>query len=152
MLDFIRNLKVIILNFKLRIKGAKIHKSVRIYGKFYLKGAKSNLSIDKFSTINEGVVLNCKGKITIGKNVHLSSHCKIFTTGLTLEKIPRSHITKEVIIQDNVWIGAGSIITKGVNIGENSVVGANSVVTRDIPSNELHIGNPAVFIKKLQIS
>ena len=40
-----------------------------------------------------------------------------------------------VVIQDNVFIGAGSIVLKGITIGENSVVGAGSVVTKSIPAN-----------------
>lgn len=54
-----------------------------------------------------------------------------------------------VVIEDNVFIGARSIILKGVTIGENSIVGAGSVVTRSIPSNQIWGGNPAKFIRNL---
>ena len=34
--------------------------------------------------------------------------------------------SKEVVLEDNVWIGDGAIVSKGVTIGENSIVGASS--------------------------
>ena len=40
-----------------------------------------------------------------------------------------------IVIEDDVWIGARSIILKGVHIGARSIVAAGSVVTKDIPSD-----------------
>lgn len=56
---------------------------------------------------------------------------------------------KEVLIKENAFIGAHSIILKGVTIGKNSIVGAGSVVTKSIPDNEIWAGNPAKFIKTI---
>ena len=58
---------------------------------------------------------------------------------------------KEVLIKENAFIGAHSIILKGVTIGKNSIVGAGSVVTKSIPDNEIWAGNPAKFIKEINI-
>lgn len=57
--------------------------------------------------------------------------------------------TSPVIIGDDVFIGARTIINKGVTIGERSIVAAGSVVVKDIPADEIWGGNPAKFIKKL---
>lgn len=54
-----------------------------------------------------------------------------------------------IIIEDNVLIGARSIILKGVTIGARSVIGAGSVVTRDIPSDCIAAGNPCKVLKSL---
>jgi acetyltransferase-like isoleucine patch superfamily enzyme len=54
-----------------------------------------------------------------------------------------------VILEDNVWIGAGTTILKGTCIGENSIIGAGSVVTKDIPPNSIAAGNPAKVIKHI---
>ena len=54
---------------------------------------------------------------------------------------------RSIEIQDNVWIGGGSIILAGVTIGENSVIGAGSVVTRSIPANSVAVGNPCKVIR-----
>lgn len=56
-----------------------------------------------------------------------------------------------VVIEENAFIGAYCTILKGVTIGCNSVVGAGSVVTKDIPSNEIWAGNPAHFIRRVDI-
>ena len=56
---------------------------------------------------------------------------------------------KEVILEDNVWIGDSAIICKGVRIGKNSIIGAGSVVTKNVEPNSIYAGNPAKFAKKL---
>lgn len=48
-------------------------------------------------------------------------------------------------------IGAGSTLLPGITIGENAMVGAGSVVTKDIPANEVWVGNPARFVKRIDI-
>lgn len=55
----------------------------------------------------------------------------------------------EVIINDDVWIGANSCILKGVTIGARSIVGAGSVVTKSVPEDVIVAGNPAVVVKHL---
>ncbi len=54
---------------------------------------------------------------------------------------------KPVVIENDVFIGANSIILKGSKIGEGAVIGAGSVVTGRIPAHEIWGGNPAKFIK-----
>jgi acetyltransferase-like isoleucine patch superfamily enzyme len=54
-----------------------------------------------------------------------------------------------VVIEDNVFIGAGSFILKGVRIGKNSIIGAASVVTEDIPADSIACGNPARVVRGL---
>jgi UDP-2-acetamido-3-amino-2,3-dideoxy-glucuronate N-acetyltransferase len=53
------------------------------------------------------------------------------------------------IIRDGASIGAGAIILGGLTIGKKSMIGAGSVVTKNIPDNELWVGNPARFLKKI---
>ncbi|MDP1817342.1 MAG: acyltransferase [Leadbetterella sp.] len=99
--------------------------------------------------------LICHQSITIGNNVKIGGGTKIFDTNFhSLDpKIRNSKedlenkLKKPVIIQDNVFIGAYSIILKGVIIGENSIIGAGSIVTKSIPSNQIWAGNPAKFIR-----
>jgi len=51
-----------------------------------------------------------------------------------------------VVIEDDVFIGARSIVLKGVRIGAGAVVGAGSVVSRDIPPGSIAAGNPAMVV------
>jgi acetyltransferase-like isoleucine patch superfamily enzyme len=57
-----------------------------------------------------------------------------------------------IIIGNNVFIGAQSIILKGVSIGDNSVIGAGSVVRASIPENTIATGNPAVSIRSIEVA
>lgn len=100
----------------------------------------------------------CHKKITLGNNIKIGGGVCIYDTdfhSLDFKKraIPeldkKDTVVKEVIIMDNVFIGAHSIILKGVTIGENSIIGAGSVVTKNVPSNEIWAGNPAKFIKNI---
>ncbi len=54
-----------------------------------------------------------------------------------------------IIIERNVFLGAGSYVLKGVHIGENSIIGCASVVTQDIPANCIAAGNPCRVIRAL---
>ena len=55
-----------------------------------------------------------------------------------------------IVIEDDVWVGAYSIILKGVTIGARSIIGAGSVVTKSIPSDCVAAGNPCKVIKSLK--
>jgi acetyltransferase-like isoleucine patch superfamily enzyme len=104
-------------------------------GKIEFKGS-SNLS--QFSLIAG------QGGITIGKYVIFGSHCILLSSNhifndLELPYMFQGDILGPVVIEDNVWIGAGSIILPGTTIGRNSVVGAGSIVNKDVPSNCLFV-------------
>ena len=58
--------------------------------------------------------------------------------------------SKEIAIENDVWIGMKSIILKGVTIGEKSIVAAGSVVTKSVPANTIVAGNPAKVVKHLK--
>ncbi len=126
----------------------------------------SNSIIEDFATINNGVgdVIignNCGiglsnviiGPVTLGNYVMLAQN--IVISGLnhgyedvTLPPRIQKVITKQIIINDDVWIGANCVVTAGVTIGKHAVIGAGSVVTRDIPEFCVAVGNPAKVIKK----
>ena len=55
-----------------------------------------------------------------------------------------------IVIEDDVWVDAHSIILKGVTIGVRSIIGAGSVVTRSIPADCVAAGNPCKIIKNLK--
>lgn len=108
----------------------------------------------------------------IGQGVTIGSHCNICDCriGDRVSIQTACHITRGVIIEDDVFIGphvvtlndkltggtlsypricrgakigGGSVILPGVTIGENAVVGAGSVVTKDVPAGATVVGNPA---------
>ncbi len=54
-------------------------------------------------------------------------------------------------IGNNVWVGGGAIINPGVTIGDNTIIASGSVVTKDVPANVIYGGNPAKFIKSVEL-
>ena len=106
-----------------------------------------------------GTTIVCQKKITIGDNVKSGGNVCIYDTDFhALDPLLRMNAkrdkeninAKEVIINENVFIGAHSTILKGVNVGKNSIIGACSVVTKDIPESEIWAGNPVRFIRALK--
>jgi UDP-2-acetamido-3-amino-2,3-dideoxy-glucuronate N-acetyltransferase len=96
-------------------------------------------------TIKNGVYL--WNGITIEDNVQLGPNVTF-----TNDKYPRAKQAFELqrtTIKKGASIGAATVILGGVTIGENVLIGAGSVVTKDIPANELWLGNPARFIRKI---
>lgn len=52
-------------------------------------------------------------------------------------------VSSPIVIDDDVWIGAHTVVTRGVTIGQGAVIGAGSVVTRDIEPFTIAAGSPA---------
>lgn len=101
--------------------------------------------------IGNGVTVKCGvylwDGITIEDNVQIGPNVTF-----TNDKYPRAKKTFELqrtLIKRNASIGAASTIMGGVTIGENAMIGAGSLVTKDIPDNELWLGSPAKFIRKI---
>lgn len=89
------------------------------------------------------------------------SHCWLIKIGDNVTLAPRVHVLAHdastcihlgyarignVVIGDNVFVGAESVILPNVTIGDNSIIGANSTVSRDIPANVVAVGSPAKVI------
>ena len=66
--------------------------------------------------------------------------------GKNFQTFPYTH-TPKTVIENDVWIGIGTIVKSGVTIHNGAIVGAGSVVTHDIPAYEIWAGNPAVKIR-----
>ena len=100
-----------------------------------------------------GVLLYSANSVTIGDNVKVGGGTRIFDTDfhpLDYETRRTSNDgtkTAPIIIDDDVFIGAGCLILKGVHIGARSIIAAGSVVVKDIPSDEVWGGNPAKLIR-----
>lgn len=93
--------------------------------------------------------------VTIGDNVKVGACVLITDTDAhPLDYLARrtsNDGTKSapIVIEDDVWVGAHSIILKGVTIGARSIIGAGSVVTKSIPADCVAAGNPCKVIKTI---
>lgn len=93
-----------------------------------------------------GTTIGCAKKIIIKDNVLCGANTLITDFDWHTED-PRSSSPKEILIEENVWLGVNSVVLKGVTIGKNTIIGANSVVTKSIPDNVIAAGNPCKPIK-----
>jgi len=89
------------------------------------------------------------GDIQIGSDCLISQFCTLIASNhgcdreIPINRQPPEPKRRGVILQDDVWLGAGTVITAGVTIGRGGIVGANAVVTNDIPPYEIWAGVPA---------
>jgi acetyltransferase-like isoleucine patch superfamily enzyme len=134
---------------KLRLLGARVGRGVVTYGRFIIDGDARQLTIGDDCGLNEGVYLNCRDQLTLGQGVKLSPYVQIHTGSLYVDRVPRDHYSKPVVIEDNVWLASGVVVSPGVTIGKNACVAAGSVVVRDLKPGWFYGGVPARPIKPL---
>jgi maltose O-acetyltransferase len=117
---------------------------------------KRNADISMFIEIGDFSELgtNCiiQSNTVIGKNVIMGPDVKIYTRNHRFEslEIPiqfQGYTEEKVVIGNDVWIGANSIILPGVKIGNHSIIAAGSIVTKDISDCSIVGGIPAKVIK-----
>lgn len=102
--------------------------------------------------MNVNCVILDEAKVKFGDNVFIAPNCGFYTAGHPFDVEQRNkglEYARQIVIGDNVWIGAHVCVLPGVTIGNNCVIGAGSVVNRDIPANTLAAGNPCRVIRKL---
>ncbi|OFX23145.1 MAG: hypothetical protein A2033_15380 [Bacteroidetes bacterium GWA2_31_9] len=96
------------------------------------------------------VSFKCRFDKTNPKGVHIGEN-SVITTGvviLTHNYVEGHGVFVDTRVGKNVFIGVNSILLPGVTINDNVIVGAGSVVTKDIPSNCIIAGNPAKILKE----
>jgi acetyltransferase-like isoleucine patch superfamily enzyme len=83
----------------------------------------------------------------LGPEVMMSASNYQYEPGTLTRTAPKRQA--DIVIGNNVWLGARVIITAGVSIGDNCVIGAGAVVTEDIPANTVAVGVPARVIRSI---
>jgi len=124
-------------------------------GKVY---SSPKLEVGDSTYLGPGFSVGVAKRISIGSSCYIASNVTILDNdGHPLDPLSRikgEPVEKKNIlpvqIENNVWIGEGSIILKGVSIGEGSVIAARSVVVRDVKPYSVVAGNPATIIKRLE--
>jgi acetyltransferase-like isoleucine patch superfamily enzyme len=116
----------------------------------------SHIRIGRDSLIGEFSVIRGQGGVVIGDRVYTSPLTQIIAVNHVFSDPGRPFveqgITAEgIIIEDDVWLGAGAVITDGVRIGKGAVVAAGAVVTKDVPPHTIVGGVPARVIKQIEL-
>ncbi len=114
----------------------------------------AGIKIGRDSLIGEFNVLRGQGGITLGDRVYTSPLVQIAAVDHVFSDPNRPFVeqgitAQGIVVEDDVWIGAGAILTDGVRIGRGAVVAAGAVVTRDVPPHTVVAGVPARVIKAI---
>src|SRR5690606_20750724 len=100
-----------------------------------------------------GVLITSGGGVQIGDRTLVGYGTKILSTNHIIPNKPgkifsAGHSKKEVIIGQDVWIGANCVIVAGVEIGNGAVIAAGSVVTKNVKEYTIVGGVPAKLIRE----
>lgn len=107
------------------------------------------------ATISAAYHIRIGRRVLIGAGALItdSDHHAVFLKDVKLRRhavFPEPSPGHAVTIEDDVFIGARSIVLKGVTIGKGSVIGAGSVVSRSIPEGVIAAGNPCRPLRSLE--
>ena len=88
---------------------------------------------------NDNVSINCQKKISIGDNTIIGPGVMFFDHDHDFRNNINEFVKKEIVIGNNVWLGAGCIVLKGTIIGDGAIIAANSTVNKNVPANTILI-------------
>ena len=144
---FIFKIKKSLIHSMYKKKLLHMGNSVSIHPNVYMRNPEK-ITIGNSSNINHGCELYGAGGITIGSGTMVAYNTMIMSDSRTFMgssplKSRTERISKPVIIGDDVWIGAGSIILPGLIISDHAIVAAGSIVTKNVSEWDIVGGNPA---------
>ena len=110
-----------------------------------------NIRVGRRVFVNQGCMLMDIGGIEIGDDVMLAPAVKLMTSGHPLDPALRRRqiVAAPIVVERNVWLGAGATVLHGVTVGQDAVVAAGAVVTRDVPPATLVAGVPARVVRSV---
>lgn len=114
----------------------------------------SGIKIGRDSLIGEYSVIRGQGGVEIGDRVYTSPFVQIIAVNHVFDDrdqpfVDQGITAEGVIIEDDVWIGAGAIVTDGVRIGKGAVIAAGAVVTSDVKPHTVVGGVPARMLREV---
>lgn len=109
------------------------------------------LEIGANTWIGEGVWIDNLAFVKVGSNVCISQGAMLLTGNHNYSKVEFDLITKEIILEDGVWIGAKSLVCPGVKSYTHSVLSAGSVISQNMEAYSIYQGNPATLKKERSI-
>jgi acetyltransferase-like isoleucine patch superfamily enzyme len=118
-----------------------------------LISSNGKIKIGSDCSVNPFCFLYGDGDLTIGNWVRIATHTVIVTANYTFDQIDipidlQPKVRKGVMIEDDVWIGAGVRILDGCTIGKGSVIGAGTVLTKSVEPYSVVVGVPGRVIRK----
>ena len=114
----------------------------------------SGIWVGQGSLIGEYNVIRGQGGVTIGDRVYFAPLVQVLAVNHVYDDPDRPFVeqgitAQGIVIEDDVWVGAGAIITDGVRVGKGAVVGAGAMVTEDVPPHTVVAGVPARVVEEI---
>ncbi|MDG5798761.1 WcaF family extracellular polysaccharide biosynthesis acetyltransferase [Marinilabiliaceae bacterium ANBcel2] len=137
--------------FLMRLFGAKIGKGVVIKPGVNIKYP-WNIVIGNYTWIGENVWIDSLATVSTGSNCCISQGAIVVTGNHNYNDKHFGLMVKPVIIEDGAWLGAKSVVAPGVTVATHSVLALNSVAMRSTKPYTIYRGNPAIEVKKRNIT
>ena len=128
--------------FLLRLFGCSLGKGVVIKPNVNIKYP-WKLSLGNYVWIGEQVWIDNLDNVTVGNHVCISQGAILICGSHDYKKPSFDLITKEIILNDGVWVGAKSIILPGVVAESHAILSAGSVMSKNLENYTIYRGNPA---------
>ena len=104
----------------------------------------NNLYMDELSSLKrDDVIMNARARFVLKKWSGAAEELMVIT-GNHMSLVGQS--VKDVIVDEDVWMGARVTLLQGVHIGRGAEIGAGTVVRNSVPPYAIVIGNPAKII------
>jgi acetyltransferase-like isoleucine patch superfamily enzyme len=115
---------------------------------------RAGIRIGRDCVLGEHTIIRGQGGVDIGDRVYTSPQVQIMAVNHVFDDRDRPFTeqgitARGIVVEDDVWVGAGAIICDGVRVGAGSVVGAGAVVTRDVPPHVVVVGVPARVVREV---
>lgn len=107
----------------------------------------TGIEIHPGATIGKRFFIDHGAGIVIGETAEIGDNVMLYH-GVTLGGTGKQKNKRHPTVEDNVMIGAGTIVLGPVTIGANTKIGAGSVVTQDLPPNVTAVGSPVMIVRK----
>ena len=137
--------------FLLQLFGCSLGKGVVIKPNVNIKYP-WKLSLGNYVWIGERVWIDNLDNVTIGNHVCISQGAMLICGSHNYKKQSFDLITKEITLNDGVWIGAKSIILPGVVAESHAILSAGSIISKNLESFTVYKGNPAEKVGSRTIS
>lgn len=136
--------------FLLRCFGAKIGTGVVIKPGVSIKYPWL-LEIGNHVWIGEQVWIDNLAKVSIQDHVCISQGALLLCGNHNYKKSTFDLITRAIILETGVWVGAKAIVCPGVTLQSHSILTVGSVATKNMDAYSIYQGNPAVKIRERKI-
>lgn len=103
-------------------------------------------------SLNPYTIVYGHGNTIVGSHVRIAAHSVLVSANHKFDRtdipICRQGLSRKgIVIESDVWIGAGVKVLDGVHIGTGAVIAAGSVVNKDVPPFSVNGGIPSKTIK-----